>query len=339
MGLTRESFERWVRRLVCVYAGGVLVLWLAIDVLADRVWFATLAAFGPRWWAAIPLAPFALVLPILSRRVAQPVFYILTFTGCALLLGTLDLRLGLASDSGPRVVRVLTHNLGGSRVSAEALDRLLRAQEVDVAALQECPFYDNAPARLGWHFFYGGDLCVASRFPFTVLDDADPGSKWRRGDRVPLRLAMDGPALSFQLLNVHFETIRNGLEPLGLDVRERLSRLDANRRISMQDSRSAGDRLKDTVGPVLVVGDFNLPVESAIYRANWGAFRNLFSDCGLGFGYTKHTKLFSVRIDHVLASEHWTCVAARVVSSPYGGDHDPLVVDVGIRATVSANNR
>jgi endonuclease/exonuclease/phosphatase (EEP) superfamily protein YafD len=72
-------------------------------------------------------------------------------------------------------------------------------------------------------------------------------------------------------------------------------------------------------------------VESAIYRTSWGGFRNAFSRCGRGFGHTKLTNVFGIRIDHVLMSGHWACVDARVIASPYGGDHVPLIVDLRLR--------
>jgi endonuclease/exonuclease/phosphatase (EEP) superfamily protein YafD len=99
----------------------------------------------------------------------------------------------------------------------------------------------------------------------------------------------------------------------------------------MRDSRAARGRISQVSDPLLVVGDFNLPVESAIYREHWSDFENAFSRCGRGLGHTKVTRLFGVRIDHVLASPAWACVNARVVSTPYGGDHAPLIVDLQLR--------
>ena len=61
----------------------------------------------------------------------------------------------------------------------------MKAERVDVAALQECPFYNYDMARLGWRFYYGGDLCLVSRYPFAVLDDADPEHAWRSGGQKP----------------------------------------------------------------------------------------------------------------------------------------------------------
>jgi hypothetical protein len=53
----------------------------------------------------------------------------------------------------------------------------------------------------------------------------------------------------------------------------------------------------------LVAGDFNLPIESAIYRQYWGDYTNAFSRSGIGTGRTKSTRLFGVRIDHILVGE------------------------------------
>jgi hypothetical protein len=39
---------------------------------------------------------------------------------------------------------------------------------------------DYGMARLGWHFFYGGDLCLVSRYPSVVLDVRNPDSAWER---------------------------------------------------------------------------------------------------------------------------------------------------------------
>ena len=55
-------------------------------------------------------------------------------------------------------------------------------------------------------------------------------------------------------------------------------------------------------GPFLVVGDFNAPVESVIYRRYWGDLRNAFSYAGFGFGSTRLNGWIRVRIDHILAS-------------------------------------
>jgi vancomycin resistance protein VanJ len=325
-----------MRRLVTIavfgYAGMVVGLWLTLEVLGDRAWPATLVAFGPRWLAAVPLFPLALIIVVaIPGRVARGLIGIVGLTGLVLLFGLMDLRLGLGRVAETPVLRVMTHNVGESRVTAQALDRLMKTERVDVAALQECPFYDYDMARLGWRFYYGGDLCLVSRYPFVVLDERDPDYKWQRGGNEPDRFEIESPIGRFQFLNVHLGTIRGGLEALRAGRARALPQFADNREQSALESRAARERTRRGTEPIVVAGDFNLPVESAIYRVNWGDFRNAFSSCGRGFGHTKFTSWFGIRIDHVLTSDEWRCTDARVLDSPYGGDHQPLVVDLVIR--------
>jgi vancomycin resistance protein VanJ len=312
------------------YAAIVTCFWLAVDLLADRVLPATLAAFGPRWLAALPLLPLALIVVAMSGRERRRLLGLLALTGLVLIFGFMDFRVGLERAAGTSVLRIMTHNLGEGRVTATALDRLMRAERVDIAALQECPFYDYDMARLGWRFYYGGDLCLASRYPFTVLDVRDPDTAWQSGDQQANRYEIETPIGHFQLLNVHLGTIRGGLETLLVEGWRGLPQFAVNREAAALASRAARERARRGSEPIVVTGDFNLPVESAIYRNNWGDLRNAFSSCGRGFGYTKFTRLFGIRIDHVLMSEQWRCADARVLSTRYGGDHAPLVVDLVI---------
>jgi vancomycin resistance protein VanJ len=202
---------------------------------------------------------------------------------------------------------------------------------VDVAALQECPFYDSSPDGSGWHFYYGGDLCMISRYPFSVLDLVEQEDGWRDPYLRPVRIEVAAPAGRFQLLNIHLETVRGGLNALRDDGWAGVRWFEHNREDAMQESAAARARVRAARRPLLVAGDFNLPVESAIYKQNWGDLQNLFSLCGRGFGRTRLTPLYGIRIDHIIASEEWECAGARVLASPYGGDHVPLVVDVRLK--------
>ena len=331
-----KGFSTPMRRLVAiavvVYAAVVICLWLAVDVLADRAWPATILAFGPRWPAALPLLPLALIVVVATAgRVARRLIGLVAVTGLVLVFGFMDYRLGLGRAAATPVLRIMTHNLGGSRVTGDALDRFMTAERIDIAALQECPFYNNDMAHLDWHFHYGGNLCLVSRYPFTLPDVRDPDNLWRNGGYDPDRYEIKTPLGRLQLLNVHLETIRGGLEALAGQRWRGLPQFARNREESARESRAARERTRHGPDRIVIAGDFNLPVESAIYRANWGDLLNAFSNCGRGFGHTKFTSLYGIRIDHVLTSDHWGCADARVLSSPYGGDHSPLVVDLVIR--------
>lgn len=315
-----------LRFAVYGYALSVAAAYVAIQFLVDRVWLATLVGFGPRWVTALPwlpLAGWAVWTWVRERERSWRLLGALALTAIVLLIGILDLRLGLGRASGVEDIRVMTWNLGPRGVPAGELNHLMRRNSVDVAALQECPYFNLEPQRLGWQFFYGGDLCLVSRFPFTVLDVADPNSFWERSGRQPIRFRIESPMGALHLLNLHLPTIREGLE--GAQPR---ALFDSNRVDAWQQSASARDRVRGSTVPLIVAGDFNLPVESAIYRALWGDLANVFSACGRGFGYTKFTGAFGVRIDHVLVSPSWECTDASVFGPADGGDHAPLVVSL-----------
>jgi endonuclease/exonuclease/phosphatase (EEP) superfamily protein YafD len=319
---------------VCGYGLVVVASWLVIELLTDRVWLGTLAAFGPRWVVAIPLLPLTLLVAVTATgRRAAALLGVIGLTGVVVLVGVMDFRAGLgrAADNPLRRMRVMTYNLGAASVTGEAIDRLLKREGVDVAALQECPFYDYSLARLGWNFFYGGNLCLVSRYPFSVPDVTDPDSVWTRNTSEPLRFVVEAPTGRFQLLNVHLGTIRGGLGALSAQGWRGLPQFAVNREEARRESETARERTHRSAEPLVVAGDFNLPVESAIYRAHWGDLKNAFSTCGRGLGHTKFTSLFGIRIDHVLTSEHWVCTDARVLANLLGGDHAPLVVDLRLQ--------
>ena len=83
--------------------------------------------------------------------------------------------------------------------------------------------------------------------------------------------------------------------------------------------------------PKILAGDFNMPVESTIYRRYWSRYRNAFTWAGTGFGYSKQTEIrgyvYGTRIDHILTDGHWR--ALRCYLGPdLGSDHLPLVADL-----------
>lgn len=315
---------------VICYAVVVLFLWLAVTYLVDRIWPATLIAFGPRWLAILPLLPLTCKVVVgAPSRPALRLLALLALSGIVLVFGFMDFRFGLDRVAGTPMLRVMSHNVGEGRVTAKAIDHLMKAERIDVAGLQECPFLGDEMTRLGWRYSYDEGLCLVSRYPFVVLDQRDRGYLWPPAANEAEAYDIETPMGRIHLLNVHLATVRAGLEALR-PGKWRLGQFARNRAEVARQSHAARERIIGRLEPVLVLGDFNLPVESAIYRDNWGDLRNAFSSCGRGFGYTKFTRLFGIRIDHVLTSRHWRCANARVLSSLYGGDHAPLVVDLVI---------
>jgi endonuclease/exonuclease/phosphatase (EEP) superfamily protein YafD len=161
-----------------------------------------------------------------------------------------------------------------------------------------------------------------------VLDETDPQNVWRRGAQAAMRFEVQAPLGPFELLNVHFETVRGGVEALAARGLSGLPQFVSNRATARRDSARASERVRVRSRPLIIAGDFNLPVESMIYRDDWSSFSNAFSRCGRGIGNTKFTGFYGSRIDHLLTSAEWHCTDARVLRTPYGGDHRPLVVDL-----------
>ena len=106
-----------------------------------------------------------------------------------------------------------------------------------------------------------------------------------------------------------------------------LQRLRLNTEIRDIESHRARAWVDSGTGPLLVLGDFNTPVESRIFQEHWGDFDDAFSVAGTGFGYTKYNGWIRARIDHVLAGEGWRVDRARVGRDAYS-DHRPLIVDL-----------
>lgn len=125
------------------------------------------------------------------------------------------------------------------------------------------------------------------------------------------------------MTNVHLETPREGV-----DGDRRSAPRQIQRNIALRDLESAVVRRWADAGVRrIVVGDFNMPVESRIFRDHWADLANAFSAAGIGFGATRYAGLIRARIDHVLVDESWTVRAARAVDA-MSLDHAAVVADL-----------
>jgi endonuclease/exonuclease/phosphatase (EEP) superfamily protein YafD len=79
---------------------------------------------------------------------------------------------------------------------------------------------------------------------------------------------------------------------------------------------------------LIIAGDFNLPVESTIYRRFWSGFTNAFEEVGNGLGWTKREGLLHIRIDHVLMRSKSLVPRRAVVGRDWYSDHLPVIVDI-----------
>jgi len=268
----------------------------------------------------------------------------------------------LPAHPEPGTIRVLTFNVLRGVVLATQLPTMLEEYNPDIVAFQECSneLYSAIEALDGWFAQRSNSLCTFSRWPLEQVDSMRTPA-WSRTNRGPLggygnfaRYRVAAPGGPFDFANVHLPTARYGLEalmkgdegflpsdpieaigsaartaagavPEGIDRQLQsnfVAREVASERASLRSSNATFQV------PIIISGDFNLPVESTIYSAHWSHFTNAFEETGNGLGWTKREgRLLRIRIDHVLMSEGMEPLRAMVQRSWYS-DHLPVVADV-----------
>ncbi len=319
-----SRLRRWVVRTAAAYLGVALAAWATVD-LGDRVPWATVFLFGPRWVIALPLAPVALAAVWARSRaagwwlLATAVVVAVPVTGGVFRLG------GAEREAGATRLRVLTCNTDGSALDVRRFATLLDDTRPDIVLTQESPPTGSPPwLPRSWYVAAAGNrVTVASRFPVRLLAELGPGELGMPG--AGARFAVRTESGELTVVNLHLPTPRDGLEvalhrPTELGVlRDVIARRE--RASEVAAAWAAADEM------TVVGGDFNMPVESRIYARDWGGFGNAFSAAGTGWGYTKWTRWFGVRIDHILYSSPWVCTAAWV-GPDVGSDHRPLLADL-----------
>ncbi|MRR55632.1 MAG: hypothetical protein EG822_14185 [Deltaproteobacteria bacterium] len=319
------------------YLFSVVVFWLFMFFAGDRWWPATLFLFGPRWFAVLPLV---VLIPLVLYKNARLLFPLLA--AAAIVFGPfMGLRipaLGVRPLSGP-VLRVLTCNIHSGSFNAQKLSLLIRDSRADIVALQECPRNPSFEVPAGWQCVSEGGLMILSRFPmkFGITNQSfHPPHKWPRTSLLHCVVKAPGGDLSF--CTVHLPSPRYGLQAI-LDRKTLLSPsrrglLGSETSHRLQTSHEVSSVLSALAGPVIVAGDFNLPVDSTIYRETWSRYTNAFSAAGSGYGWTvwggPRGFEFGARIDHVLVGAGLDVLLCET-GFDVGSDHLPLIADIGVK--------
>jgi vancomycin resistance protein VanJ len=332
---------RW--RVAAVLAWGYLAAALLVAALlwglGDRTMLGTVLLFMGRWVFLLPLVVLVPLVAWLRARHLLPLA-----AGALIVVGpVMGFRTGwrrlLPAPAGERV-RVVSFNAGGDRLPAPMLPSVLDRWQAQIVGIQECGEALSAAARLvpGWHVHVSRDLCFFSRYPIreaAVMDrsgldrikqsEADePG-----GAGYVVRFVLDGPRGPLRAANLHLETPRKGLEGLMSGDRRRMRN---NTDIRGIEAGLAREWVAPGTGPLVVLGDFNTPIESVFFRDQWGDLTDAFSVAGVGFGITKYNGWIGARIDHVLTSDDWH-VDRAVVDAQQLSDHRALIVDLTLRTT------
>jgi vancomycin resistance protein VanJ len=300
----------------------VVVVW----GVSDRIALGTIVLFGPRWLLLLPLGLLLPAALVLHRRALAPLAVALFL----ILVPVMDVRPGLRPllerRSAGETLSVATFNAAGRVEALQAFVWLMEEQGTEVAGIQECPRGLPLIESRGWNVVRNGSLCVVSRYPVRLeglLDlDLDRTRAMLRlgGTSEGARYLVQAPHRELQLANLHLETPRRGLKGLFTSEAERLG---GNLVMRDWESRKAHEWLGEEQHQLIVVGDFNMPVESTIYRQSWSAYGNAFSQAGRGWGMTRDNGWIRVRIDHVLSGRDWRTEKAWV-GPAIGSDHRPV---------------
>lgn len=320
--------------MVWLWTAMILVVTLLLHTVADRWWPASVLLFLGRWPWLVPALPLLLLALVVKRRTTAIFAATATVVG---LFGVMQLSLGSARIITPEYpesrVRIISYNINGDGPAPLQLRELLTEWGPDVLAVQECG--ETAREQLSNIAGYQSDVgmtCLVTRFEIVSIDsmrrdafrDAN-GAAWVK------RYRLKGPFGEFDFTNLHLDTPRKAFEVLISGDSGATTAIRDKTAIRDVESRLARRWADLGKGPRLVAGDFNMPVESAIFREHWGSMQDGWERAGMGFGYTRFAGWIRLRIDHILADENWSVQQARVLPD-YGSDHRPLMVEVDLNA-------
>ncbi|MFA5906199.1 MAG: endonuclease/exonuclease/phosphatase family protein [Desulfobacula sp.] len=312
---------------VYVYGAGVVIIWWILHYWGDEWWFATILLYGPHWIYLLPLI-FLLPMAILwARRLLLPLIAITILIVWQIMGFTVSLP--RKDNPGASKLRVVTYNVQRWEVSGQEFSNLLETIRPDILAVQECASPRSLKIPPPWHVKASMNSIVVSRFPIiesTVI---------KRGyDTSGLYCIIETPKGPVGFCCVDLLTPRRALTHV-LDRNKifNLGSVDiADQGIENRwtESEKLFKWLKGVGDEKIIAGDFNLTVDSNIYRKYWSNYQNAFNQIGFGFGYTKKTTInifrYRSRIDHILSTPQFRPV--RTWMGPdFGADHLPLVVE------------
>lgn len=321
-----------MRMLITVCAIGVLALALAVLIAGEQVWALDLLTF---FWPILTIAAVVLLLATLplGGMVAR-IAALAAVAACAVPF----IMLPPAPDNAPgEKIRILTANLYVDNPDPAPFVALLTRTQPDIVVTEETRrhFADAVRGSGLYPFETEGELSQAddkkvfSRYPirdYRQLSDM-PGHKIGRH---PMRLVIETPAGPVVVYAIHSDTPRSPEQ--------------------WQDRNAYFERLALAIRgeaegtPVVLAGDWNMPVHSAFFREFFAATGYRFARPGLWLPVTRFaTRLarlgyFGSTIDHVAVSPQ-----IRVTNwkrgSDIGSNHLPVIVDLALPAANALASR
>jgi endonuclease/exonuclease/phosphatase family metal-dependent hydrolase len=215
---------------------------------------------------------------------------------------------------------------------------MIEETRADVIGFQECGSALASAVRalpeIAWSTSVQDGLCLVSRYPIIASRQLDRENiRAAGGAGVVIAYTIDLGGREVHLTNLHLDTPREGLSPVREgNISEGFGKLQSKSLVRDIESRQARAWVDADDGAIVVLGDFNLPAESAIYRLHWGDMLNAFSYSGSGFGFTRYAGWIRARIDHILVGDGIHIVRA-FVGPDFGSDHRPMIADLILPTT------
>jgi len=304
----------------------VLAAWAAMHA-GDLWWPATLLLFSPRWLLAIPLLPLGLAAARWRRRWLAVVLLALILIIGPIMGLHVPWRVSVSAAPPGEHLRVFTCNIHYHTPHRAALEQLLAEFDPDVVAVQELPSREPFDYFTGaeWHVNRTRRFVLASRYPIRKAVLLGEGSM-----KVPgsiMRYELETSAGVVTLFSLHLASPREGLYEATRHPATGIGELEENSDVRRRQSENLVRIASEVRGPVLLVGDFNTPSESAIFHRVWGRYTDAFTEAGWGWGYTFLAAKTAVRIDHILAGPGWYCERCWVGAN-VGSPHRPVLADL-----------
>lgn len=328
----RDRSAFWIAALSWGNFAGVLLVMLLLCLVSERWWLSALLTYLPRQLYALPAAillPGALI--VCRRAWWQNVLSLLIVLGPVMGFSMPTSSPPATAATGRTPLRIVSGNVQEGSGSLIRLMQEIERFEPNLVVLQEtirgCDELHETFS--DWRRVHVGSYFVASKFPLRVVDHC----RSRAFDRwTTVLVEVDLPGGPILLSDLHLSTPRHGatgLTPFSLLTGDGVDDFVWHQELRRQEAtetREFLDRYRQR--PLLVMGDFNTPSTSSLYREFWGDFQNAFEAAGYGYGYTAPCNTDTwwprntpwVRIDHILADSAWIVHSCHIGRTD-GSDH------------------
>lgn len=313
--------------VVClVYMAVVMGAWLMLQ-WADQWWPATMLMFAPRWIFALPLGLLLPLTGILRSRLVVVVLMTGLIVGWPLMGFNIPWKQLASGKPTGTPFRVMTVNMHYSKADTGPLDELIATTAPDIVAIQEWYGFNRTAlcSTPGWHLHANPGQFLASRHPIKKVVELGKDSMGEHASVNQYEIeTSDGV---FHVFSLHAATTRDGIFDTIHDKRNGPDEIRANSSLRRTQSAFVVEKATECKGPLMIVGDFNTPCESAIFADVWSGYSDAFTTGGWGLGYTFIGSKTTVRIDHILFRKGWVCTGCRV--GPFiGSPHRPVIAEL-----------